>query len=130
MANLQIEQPPNAALRVQRQNACAHPKRQTRQIADLIERFGFCNPILLDDDLSILAGHGPLSAAELLELSGVTTVWLWHLSKTDKGDYVIADNLLAENAGWDRSPPAIELQSLNDTGFEVGQISSSAFNRS
>ena len=59
MPNLQIEYTPIYALRAQRQNARTHSKRQIRQIADSIERFGFCNPILVDDDRTILAGHQP-----------------------------------------------------------------------
>ena len=90
------------------------------KIADLIERFGFCNPILVDDDRTILAGHGRVKAAELLGLANVPTVRLSHLSEADKRAYVIADNRLAEKAGWDRDLLALELQSLIDIGFEVG----------
>jgi hypothetical protein len=119
MANLQIEQTPIYALRGWRQNARTHSKRQIRQIANSIKRFGFCNPILVDDELTILAGHGRVAAAQLLNLSSVPTVRLSHLSEADKRAYVIADNRLAEKAGWDRSLLAIELQSLIDIGFEV-----------
>jgi ParB-like chromosome segregation protein Spo0J len=85
MANLQIEQTPICALRPQRQNARTHSNRQLRQIADSIQRFGFCNPILVDDDLTILAGHGRVEAAKLLGLTSVPTVRLSHLSETDIG---------------------------------------------
>jgi ParB-like chromosome segregation protein Spo0J len=119
MPNLQIEYTPIYALHAQRQNARTHSKRQIRQIADSIERFGFCNPILVDDDRTILAGHGRVKAAELLGLANVPTVRLSHLSEADKRAYVIADNRLAEKAGWDRDLLAIELQSLIDIGFEV-----------
>ena len=118
MPNLQIEYTPIYALRAQRQNARTHSKRQIRQIADSIERFGFCNPILVDDDLTILAGHGRVAAAQLLNLTTVPTVRLSHLSEADKRAYVIADNRLAEKAGWDRDLLALELQSLIDIGFE------------
>ena len=64
MPNLQIEQTPIHALRPQPQNARTHSKRQIRQIANSIQRFGFCNPILVDDDLTILAGHGRVAAAQ------------------------------------------------------------------
>ena len=119
MPNLQIEYTPIYALHAQRQNARTHSKRQIRQIADSIERFGFCNPILVDDDRTILAGHGRVKAAELLGLANVPTVRLSHLSEADKRAYVIADNRLAEKAGWDRDLLAIELRSLIDIGFEV-----------
>jgi DNA modification methylase len=119
MPNLQIEHTPIDALRAQRQNARTHSKRQIRQIADSIQRFDFCNPILIDDDRTILAGHGRVKAAELLGLAEVPTVRLSHLSEADKRAYVIADNRLAEKAGWDRDLLALELQSLIDIGFEV-----------
>jgi DNA modification methylase len=119
MRNLQIEQTPIHALRPHRQNARTHSKRQIRQIATSIRRFGFCNAILIDDDLTILAGHGRVEAAKLLGLTNVPTVRLSHLSEEDKRAYVIADNRLAEKAGWDRNLLAIELQGLIDIGFEV-----------
>jgi len=119
MPNLHIEYTPIYALRAQRQNARSHSKRQIRQIADSIERFGFCNPILIDDDRTILAGHGRVKAAELLGLAEVPTVRLSHLSDADKRAYVIADNRLAEKAGWDRDLLAIEMQGLIDIGFAV-----------
>ena len=104
MPNLQIEYTPIYALRAQRQNARTHSKRQIRQIADSIERFGFCNPILVDDDRTILAGHGRVAAAQLLNLTTVPTVRLSHLSEADKRAYVIADNRLAEKAGLGSRP--------------------------
>src|SRR5262245_37947148 len=119
MRNLQIEQTPIYALRAHRHNARTHSQRQIRQIADSIRRFGFCNPILVDDDLTILAGHGRVEAAKLLGRASVPTVRLSHLTEADKRAYVIADNRLAEKAGWDRNLLAIELQSLIDIGFEV-----------
>ena len=99
MRNLQIEQTPIHALRPHRQNARTHSKRQIRQIANSIRRFGFCNATLIDDDLTILAGHGRVEAAKLLRLTSVPTVRLSHLSEADKRAYVIADNRLAEKAG-------------------------------
>jgi 16S rRNA G966 N2-methylase RsmD len=119
MPNLEVEQTPIYALHAQRQNARTHSTRQIRQIADSIQRFGFCNPILVDDDLTILAGHGRVAAAQLLNHTTVPTVRLSHLSEADKRAYLIADNRLAEKAGWDRDLLAIELQSLIDIGFEV-----------
>ena len=117
MPNLQIDTRRFSAARAAAK-ARTHSKRQL-QIADLIERFGFCNPILVDDDRTILAGHGRVKAAELLGLANVPTVRLSHLSEADKRAYVIADNRLAEKAGWDRDLLAIELRSLIDIGFEV-----------
>jgi len=119
MHNLAIEQTPISALRSRAYNARIHSKRQIRQIADSIKRFGFCNAILVDDDLTILAGHGRVAAAQLLNLEFVPTVRLSHLSDADKRAYVIADNRLAEKSGWDRNLLALELQELIDIGFEV-----------
>jgi DNA modification methylase len=119
MANLQIEQTPIYALRGWRHNARTHSKRQLRQIAGSIKRFGFCNPILVDDNSTILAGHGRVAAAQLLGLESVPTVRLARLSEAEKRAYVIADNRLAEKAGWDQSLLALELQNLIDIGFEV-----------
>jgi hypothetical protein len=110
-------------------NARTHSRKQIRQIADSIRRFGFTNPVLVDDSSQIIAGHGRVEAAKLLGLNEVPTLRLSHLSETEKRAYVLADNRLAEKAGWDREILAIELQALIDldfevelTGFEPGQI--------
>ena len=110
-------------------NARTHSKKQIRQIAKSIERFGFCNPVLIDDEKQIVAGHGRVEAAKLLDMTAVPTVRLSHLSETDKRAYILADNKLAEKAGWDREILAIELQALVDlnievemTGFETAEI--------
>ena len=119
MHNLQIEQTPIHALKSHERIAHTHSKRQIRQIANSIRRFGFCNPILTDDNLTILAGHGRVKAAELLGLTCVPTVRLSHLSDAEKRAYIIADNRLAEKAGWDRRLLVLELQGLIDLGFDV-----------
>ena len=74
---------------------------------------------MVDDDLTVLAGHGRVEAAKLLGLTSIPTIRLSHLTEADKRAYVIADNRLAEKAGWDRSLLAIELQGLIDIGFEI-----------
>jgi DNA modification methylase len=119
MHNLQIEQTPIHALRAQDRNARTHSKRQIRQIADSMRRFGFTNPILTDDTLQIIAGHGRHEAAKLLGMTTVPSIRLSHMSATEKRAYVIADNEIALKAGWDREILAIELQGLIDLGFEV-----------
>ena len=119
MRNLTIEQTPIHALKLHDRNARTHSKRQIRQIANSIRRFGFCNAVLVDDDLNILAGHGRVKAAELLGLTSVPTVRLSHLSDAEKRAYILADNRLAEKAGWDRSLLVLELQGLIDIGFDV-----------
>ena len=102
-----------------RRNARTHSRKQIRQIAESIRRFGFTTPILIDDDDGMIAGHGRVEAAKLLGLSGVPALRLSHLSAAEKRAYVLADNRLAEKAGWDREMLAIELQGLIDLDFEV-----------
>jgi DNA modification methylase len=100
-------------------NARTHSKRQIEQIAASIRKFGFNNPVLINDDGRIVAGHGRVEAAKLLGLAAVPTLRLSHLSPAEQRAYVLADNKLAENAGWDRELLAIELQGLIDLDFEV-----------
>ena len=100
-------------------NARTHSKKQIKQIAASIERFGFVNPVLIGDDGEIITGHGRVEAARQLGMTTVPTLALSHLSKTERRAYVLADNKLALNAGWDREILAIELQGLVDLDFEV-----------
>ena len=119
---MHIENVPVRDLRPYDRNARTHSKKQIRQIAKSIERFGFCNPVLIDDDNRIIAGHGRVAAAKLLKRSEVPTVRLSHLSPADRRAYILADNKLAENAGWDREMLAIELQGLIDLNFDLDII--------
>ena len=114
-----IEERPIDALRPYSGNARSHSKRQIRQLADSIKRFGFTNPVLITDDDSILAGHGRVMAARQLGMTHVPTVRLSHLTKTECRAYVLADNKLALNAGWDRELLAVELQGLIDLDFDL-----------
>lgn len=100
-------------------NARTHSKKQIRQIAASIERFGFTNPVLVSDGGEIIAGHGRVEAAKLLGRKTVPTVVLSHLSEVERRAYVLADNKLALNAGWDRDILAIELQGLIDMEFDI-----------
>jgi DNA modification methylase len=106
-------------LRPYANNARTHSKKQVRQIANSIEKFGFCNPVLIDDEKQIIAGHGRVEAAKLLGIDAVPTCRLSHLSEADKRAYILADNRLAEKAGWDKELLAIELQGLIDLDFEI-----------
>src|SRR5262245_62058448 len=106
-------------LRPYQHNARTHSKRQIEQIARSIERFGFLNPVLIDASGAIIAGHGRVEAAKQLGLSRVPTLRIEHLSDAEKRAYILADNKLAEKAGWDREILAIELQALVDTDFEI-----------
>src|SRR6202162_2167314 len=108
-----------ARLRPYRGNARTHSKKQIRQIADSIQRFGFTNPVLISDDGEIIAGHGRVEAAKVLGMKSVPTLRLSHLDAAQRRAYVIADNKLALNAGWDRELLAIEVQGLVDLDFEI-----------
>jgi 16S rRNA G966 N2-methylase RsmD len=114
-----LEPMPIARLRPYPGNARVHSKKQIRQIANSIERFGFTNPVLISDDNEIIAGHGRVEAAKLLGMASVPTLRLSHLDAAQRRAYVIADNKLALNAGWDRELLAIELQALIDMEFDV-----------
>ena len=116
---MNIEHLPVNELRPYAGNARTHSRKQIRQIAKSIERFGFCNPVLIDDSRQIVAGHGRVEAAKLVGLEDVPTLRLSHLNEADKRAYILADNKLAEKAGWDREILAIELQGLIDLNFEV-----------
>ncbi|MET4183440.1 hypothetical protein ABIB94_005559 [Bradyrhizobium sp. JR7.2] len=112
-------------------NPRTHSKKQIEQIAKAIRQFGFTNPILVDQDNGVIAGHGRLAAAKLIGLAEVPTVRLADMSQAEIRAYVIADNKLAENAGWDNRLLGLELQYLSElkidldltvTGFEVPEI--------
>ena len=115
----QIVDQPLSALRPFPRNARTHSKKQVQQIARSIERFGFTNPVLVSDDGEIIAGHGRVRAAALLGMATVPTIPLSHLSEAERRAYVLADNKLALNAGWDSEILAIELQGLIDLDFDV-----------
>ena len=112
-------------------NARTHSDKQIEQIAASIRQFGFTNPVLIDGAGDIVAGHGRVAAARKLGFDEVPVIELAHLSEAERRAYVIADNRLAELAGWDREILAIELQVLSDmeldfdleiTGFETAEI--------
>jgi DNA modification methylase len=130
MRSLQIKYVSPDELRPYAGNARTHSKKQIRQVADSIERFGFTNPIIVSEDHQVIAGHGRLAAAKLLGLTSLPVVILTNMTEADRRAYVIADNKLAELAGWDRDILAIELQFLQEaqfedievTGFSLGEI--------
>jgi DNA modification methylase len=118
-SSTQLVERPIASLRPYPRNARTHSKKQVKQIARSIERFGFTNPVLVSDEGEIIAGHGRVEAARLLGWKTVPTLALSHLSEAERRAYVLADNKLALNAGWDRDILAIELQALTDLEFDV-----------
>lgn len=112
-------------------NPRTHSKKQIRQIAASIRQFGWTNPILIDETNRVIAGHGRLAAANELGHRVVPVLRFEHMSEAEKQAYIIADNKLAENAGWDADLLRIEFQGLAKldiefdlevTGFETGEI--------
>jgi ParB-like chromosome segregation protein Spo0J len=130
MLPLQITYKSPAQLKLRARNPRTHTKKQIRQIAASIKEFGFISPILIDGADQIIAGHGRAEAARLIGMSDVPTVRVDHLTTAQVRAYVIADNKLAENAGWDRALLALELQELSVelnfdvtiTGFETAEV--------
>ena len=119
LTDYRIECLPVATLRPYTRNARRHSKAQIAQIADSIQRFGFTNPVLISDSGEIVAGHGRVEAARRLSMDTVPTLRLSHLTETQRRAYVLADNKLALNAGWDTEILAIELQGLIELDFDV-----------
>lgn len=126
-----LETVPIASLHSHDRNARTHSKSQIEQIRRSIERFGFTNPVLIDGLNSIIAGHGRVAAAKELKLREVPVVRLEHLSEVERRAYVIADNRLAELAGWDKELLQLELGSILTadaefdlalTGFDGGEL--------
>jgi site-specific DNA-methyltransferase (adenine-specific) len=101
-------------------NSRTHSSSQVNQIAGSIKEFGFTNPILIDGEGVIIAGHGRVMAARLLDLPEVPTITLANLTESQKKAYVIADNKLAMNAGWDEEMLKVEFEDLIQSGFDVG----------
>ncbi|ACL55902.1 site-specific DNA-methyltransferase [Methylobacterium nodulans] len=106
-------------LRPYARNARTHSKKQVRQIASSIQEFGFNNPVLISDEHEIIAGHGHVEAAKLLGLQQVPTLRLSHLSPAQRRAYVLADNKLALNAGWNQDLLAGELKALQELEFSL-----------
>ena len=131
MQTQQIEQLNPRDLEPWRNNARTHSKKQISQIVASIEQFGFTNPVLIDGRGRIIAGHGRVEAAKLLGMETVPCIRLDYMTEAEKRAYVIADNKLAMNAGWDEDLLAIELGALGEmvldfdleiTGFDTAEI--------
>ncbi len=131
MADTEIERFAPAALKPWARNARTHSRAQVRAIAESIRTFGFTNPVLIDDDNTILAGHGRVAAAKRLKMDAVPCLRLKRLAPEAKRAYVLADNRLALDAGWDEALLAEELKALQAveldfdisvTGFSLPEI--------
>lgn len=115
----QIEYVETAKLVPYARNSRTHSDEQVAQISASIKEFGFTNPVLIDQEGVIIAGHGRTMAAQRLEMKEVPCLRLGHLTDAQKKAYVIADNKLALNAGWDDDMLAIELKELNEADFDL-----------
>lgn len=129
--NERLERLKVSVLQPYQRNARTHSKKQIRQIADSIRKFGFTNPVLVDEADRIIAGHGRVAAARLLGVDSVPVVRIEGMSEADRRAYVIADNRLAELAGWDNNLLALELEGILEidpsfdlqlTGFDTAEI--------
>ena len=131
MAYLKLKYYEVEKLKPHARNPRKHSKKQVRKIAESMQFFGFNNPVLIDANDRIVAGHGRIEAAKLLGIKKVPTVRLEHMTEDQIRAYVLADNRLAEIAGWDEELLALELQDLTEleidfdvtiTGFEAAEI--------
>ena len=116
---MKIEQRAIEALIPYARNSRTHSDAQVAQIAASIREFGFTNPVLVDKDGGIIAGHGRVMAARKLGIKDVPCIALGHLTAAQRKAYIIADNKLALNAGWDEELLAVEFADLKDAGFDL-----------
>lgn len=116
---MKIEQRKISDLIPYARNSRVHSPEQILQIAASIKEFGFTNPVLLDGTNGIIAGHGRVMAARTLGMDTVPCIELSHLTETQKRAYIIADNKLALQAGWDNELLSLELGELEELGFDL-----------
>ena len=116
---MKIEQLPTDTLIPYARNTRTHSEAQVAQIAGSIREFGFTNPVLIDGENGIIAGHGRVLAAQKLALGKVPCIRLSYRTDTQRRAYIIADNKLALNAGWDEELLGLELADLREDGFDL-----------
>ena len=122
MASLEVKYVPIGDLLPYDNNSRTHSEEQVAQIQQSIKEFGFTNPLLINEHNSIIAGHGRLSAAKQMQLDVVPTIMLAELTEAQQRAYVIADNQLAMNAGWDLDMLKLEVGNLIDLDFNVDML--------
>lgn len=126
MPDLAIDYLPLAGLTPYARNARTHSPAQVAQLVASIREFGWTNPVLVDEAGGIIAGHGRVMAAQQLGIDPVPCIRLAHLTDVQRRAYVLADNQLAINAGWDEALLAQELAALDDSGYELSLTGISA----
>ena len=114
-----IVQRDRTSLKPYENNPRTHSEAQIDRLVRSLKEFGFTNPVLIDKNLNVVAGHGRLLAAEILDLEKIPTISLEHLTEDQRKAYVIADNQLALASGWDDDLLQSELASLADAGFDL-----------
>ena len=119
MTKLEIIYKPIVDLIPYARNSRTHSDAQVAQIAASIREFGWTNPVLLDGENGIIAGHGRVMAAQKLGETEVPTIELSHMDDNQKRAYIIADNKLALNAGWDEQMLALEIDDLKNAGYDL-----------
>ena len=119
MEKPKIEMVKSAILVPYIRNSRTHSEFQVQQIAGSIKEFGFTNPVLIDENNMIIAGHGRVKAAQLLNILEIPCIRLKNLSEIQKRAYVLADNKLALNAGWDAELLKIEIQDLQFEKYDM-----------
>ena len=119
IASDKIVQRETEVLKPYENNPRQHSEAQLDRLVRSIKEFGFTNPILIDDDCNVIAGHGRLLAAELMGLAQVPTITLGHLTAEQRRAYVIADNQLALNSTWDDDVLQAELQAWGEAGYDL-----------
>lgn len=112
--NVEIEK-----LKPYKNNARTHSDEQIEKIAKSMKEFGFINPVLVDGDLNVIAGHGRILGAKKLGMKEVPCLFIENLTEEQKRAYIIADNRLAEDAGWDKELLKIELEDLKNMNFDI-----------
>lgn len=121
-AVLAVKLRPIETLTAATRNPRTHSEEQIARLAESIRRYGWTNPILIDDENGVIAGHGRLLAAQKLGLKTVPCIELSGLDEQKRREYLLADNRLAENAGWDLSLLKIELEELKELGADLNMI--------
>ena len=101
-------------------NARTHNKEQILKLRSSLREFGFVNPVIIDKEYNVLAGHGRIEAAKAENISEIPCVFVDHLTEAQKKAYILADNRMALDAGWDDELLAVEMEELQNLGFDLG----------